>query len=284
MFKFDFPFEDKDFLELQDSINQDINSIKSLLNKFKHNEVSIYFEHNFSNLLNDTYSFKNVYCRLRIQSIHHSSIYIWLSKNHIDTKELSLENLLLFSDITKRFQENFNLFEFQNKFQHFITKANKLNSLKYKNMAKIYNKKFKYITDYFKDNEHLYSKENHRGGTFTDLYFFKNIEHNLVKFSFNHGNTFHIPLFISNKEHTQINNKSLDYSVSHIQISDYYIECIEKNNPFIFSILKNYLFIKIVERKSLENKLTRKAEIAFKDINIDILYDYIKLNKEICNF
>ncbi len=283
MFKFDFPFEDKDFLELQDSINNDIDTIKLWLKNFKNNKISIYFEHNFSNILDATYSFKNVYCRLRIQSIN-SSIYIWLSKNNVDTKELTIENMLLFSDITKKIHENFNLFEFQKKFQTFIFKANQLNSFKYKTIAKNYNKKFKYIIDYFKENELLYSKEDNQGGTFTFLYFSKNIEHNLFKISFNHGNTFRIPLFISNKQHTQIKNKILDYSFSNTQISDYYIKCIEDSNPFIFSILQPHLFIKIIEKKSLENKPIRRADIEFKNINIDILYEYIKLNKEISNF
>lgn len=276
-FNLDKKYENKEFIELKDSLNNDIQSIVYFLNNMTHADFDLSFEHNFdSNSKITTIYLNNLYCRIFFRSNKESSIYFWLSKDHIDSSKLKHNDFLIFSDIIKQLSRLVNLKEFHEKFSKLLLLTKELNKSFEDNLYKDYNKKIKKIVEYFNNNQDKYIKsEDNSTDHFWYFEFYKNKPNNTIDINSGGYKSFlsfkiYIPYIDSLKIKSLLQMRNNDEAIHT------YIEIIKNNNPFIYSFIGNYFNITISKNQ--------KTIIHYIPIPIDFLFDRIKFNSELTNF
>lgn len=276
-FNLDKKYQNEQFIELINSLNHDVNSIISFSSQLKNDDVQLSFEHNFeSNAKITTGYLNNLYCRIFFKSKNKSSIYFWLSKDHIDSLKLKHNDFLIFSDIIKQLSHFVNLKEFQEKFSRLLSLTKELNKSFEDNFYKDYNKKIKKIVEYFNHNEnkHIKNKENPTDH-FIPLDFYKNKENNSIEiFSGKHKSFLSLNLYIPYTDSLKI--KSLLKMMKDKEAIYSYIEIIKNNNPFIYSFISNYFTISISKNQ--------KFVFNYTPIPVDFWFDRIQFNSELSNF
>lgn len=276
-FNLDKKYQNEQFIELINSLNHDVNSIISFSSQIKNDDVQLSFEHNFEpNSKISTAYLNNIYCRIFFKSKNESSIYFWLSKDHIDSAKLIHDDILLFSDIIKQLSHIINFKEFQEKFSKLLSLTKELNKSFEDNLYKDYNKKIRKIVEYFNNNQDKYIK-NKDNSTDHFLYFelYKNKTNNTIDInSGGYKSFFSFKIYIPYIDSLKI--KSLLQMRNNDEAIHTYIEIIKNNNPFIYSFIRNYFNITISKNQ--------QTVFNYTPIPVDVWFERIQFNSELSNF
>lgn len=282
-FNLDDQFKNKEFFELQDYLNNTINNIVSFINNLQYESIKIEFEHNFRNEKISNIYLRYLYCSLKIRIKDNSFVNVFLSKNEIESYNLTKKNILLFSDIFSIINSHFNLQDFEQKFIKIISLVQELNKKSEKNIYQDYDQKIKTIVEYFKINQEKYIKNNENNEfSYINIQLYKDKKNNLILLNSTKYKSFFKFNFYLKVEDQEI-IKQLFLQNKEKEAIDFYHKQLQSINPFMYAIFSSCIEISKSTYTNIMNK-QNYTSFRVKSLPIEVLYERIVLEKQLNNF